>query len=289
MPVGVNDLGKHTDLFDKDLKKPEARSVQISKKNILFIAFAVIFLQVADTVVLWLMGASKSSTFSGDSLMFSAVTFGILKFIYDKYFLRSCKSRVNEDSNADEVQGETTADHEYQQSATVVVDTMKVKSPPPRNSPKVKSPRPRIRKLSNKTKQAGCEATVWVSSWLRGVALNAKAKKFVPHNTFWMSTLDSAAPAFVPWAQATLNSGAPVFVPQAHAKKEEEMLKSESGGTNAGPVVYRSSHWLNEIGSQEKQKQKMSKPLYAQNKFEYAEPVKLLKAARPMKWQPKVL
>jgi len=289
--MGVNCPETHSTFIHEDLKKRDANSLKIGKKNLLFIAFAVIVLQVADTVMIWLMGSSQSSTsqFSGDSFMFTAAVFGICKGIYDKFFSNKAKVGVQEASNADEVEEESLSEDEYHQSATVVVDTMKYKT----WTHTKKSKQAEVSKYGKPNNEAaGSEATIWLSSWLRAPSLNPKAKKFMPNCSHWMSALDS---------------GASVFVPQAHVKKEEQMLKSEFGEEDAGSVVYRSNHWLNEIGSQEKVQQKQNKqnkqnkqdkPMLSPAKdtpknskfpvYYIPEPPKLQKAAWARKWQPKV-
>lgn len=297
--MGVNRPETHSTLIHEDLKKRDANSLKIGKKNLLFIAFAVIVLQVADTVMIWLMGSSQSSTsqFSGDSFMFTAAVFGICKGIYDKFFSNKAKVGVQEASIADEVEEEALSEDEYHQSATVVVDTMKYKT----WTHTKKSKQAEVSKYGGSeaiqskldyspiNEAAGSEATIWLSSWLRAPSLNPKAKKFMPNCSHWMSTLDS---------------GASVFVPQAHVKKEEQMLKSEFGDEDAGSVVYRSNRWLNEIGSQEKIQQKQNKqnkqdkPMLSPAKdtsknskfpvYYIPEPPKLQKAAWARKWQPKV-
>merc|ERR1719375_853712 len=178
------------------------------------------------------MGSSKynSTQFSGDSMMFSAVMFVVLKCLHDKYHVNKGKVSVEEASNADEVGEKVPADADCLQSATVVVDTMKVKPPPDFAKSSEKNAK-RLENVRNKLKkrtwslQHQSEATIWLSSWMRTPALNPKAKKFMPYCSHWLSTLDSDAPVFVP-----RNS--------EYAKKEKDLLKSQSGGVDTGAVVY---------------------------------------------------
>lgn len=282
--MGVNNQEMPICHFDEDLKKPkkEDKSHTFSKKSLFFVASAVIVLQGFDTAMLWLMGTSQNSNslFSGDSFMFSAVTFGILKCIYDKFFLKSGKVQQQE-AKADEVE-ELTAEDECQEGATLVKDKKvkdtKFKAPAhSTNTSKIRKQRPMVSGRS--------EATIWVSSWLRAPALNPNAKKFEPQYSHWGSS--------------TLDSGAPAFVPHATAQKEKQVLLSESGGADAGAVMYRSKHWMNEIGIQEKQpkakspeaKKKSTSPdtKEARKKSTSPEPVVLKKnpkASAGQKWQP---
>lgn len=257
--MGVTDQKMNARLFGEDIKKPDrsAKSLAISKKNIFFIIFAVITLQGADTVILWLMGARSTSS-SGDSFMFSAVVFGILKCVYDKCF--SKRGQVCKDD------AEPTGDEEEdcRKSATYVVDTMKVKGPPRSSAMKANK--------RNQNPTTGCEATIWVSSWWRPQCLSAKATKFTPVRTYRASTL---------------NSDSPVFVPHEFAMKEEELLKSQSGEAETGEVVYRSKHWLNEIGSPNDELP--PEPKAARNLTRSSKPCTLQKAkkSQPKKWVPK--
>jgi len=250
--MGVSDK-MPTKRFDADITKPGAKGLKISKKNLFFLVFAVLILQVADTGILWLMGTSKSSQFSGDTFMFSAVIFCILKYSYDKY--RSDKDFEQEDTEE--------VEYDCRQSATVVVDTMKVRT---------HFTRPAKKSLKPINESDLQPVTIWVSSWLRAPALNPKAKKFVPCCSS-VNTLDSDAPA---------------FVPQAHAQKEKQLLASES--CDPGDVVYRSQHWVNQLGSPQKTQDSKSKsPDSKENapkKSKSPEPAKLSKAK---KWRPKVM
>jgi len=222
--MGINNQEMPNCHFDDAIKKPGPKSRRLNKKFLVFLAFAAIILQVADTAVLWLVGSSKSSQFMGsgvhgDIFMFTAVIFCMLNGIYTKFFLKSRKVCVAEESTAETVPEEPAED--IQQSATTVVDTMKVKGP--------QEFFPRSAKTTKKA--ASTQRNSWLRASMPGfTTLNAKAKKFLP-----------LAP------NGTLDSDASVFVPHAHVQKEEQLLQSEFGGKYAGPVVYRSTHWLKEI------------------------------------------
>lgn len=283
--MSVTDQKMNTNLFVDDLKKPD-RALMISKKNLFFISFAVITLQVADTAILWLMGSDKglNSPGTGDSFLFSAVIFAILKFTYDKCISKGSKKCKEE--KQEEKQEEVTPDvweEDCRKSATYVVDTMKVKGPPHSKKPSTRTQKKDIQ--TQKPAQSGCEATIWVASWWRPPCLNPKAKKFEPEYNYRASTL---------------NSNSSPFWPQQMAKKEKELLESESCGNDAGEVVYRSSHWLTEIGFQNKQKDLLPSRLEKPQKknvpkrSKSAERAKVQKAAlvkrqepQTRKWVPK--
>eukprot|EP00746_Dinoflagellata_sp_MGD_P165305 gnl/MRDRNA2_/MRDRNA2_94498_c0_seq1.p1 gnl/MRDRNA2_/MRDRNA2_94498_c0~~gnl/MRDRNA2_/MRDRNA2_94498_c0_seq1.p1 ORF type:complete len:283 (-),score=61.59 gnl/MRDRNA2_/MRDRNA2_94498_c0_seq1:87-935(-) len=279
--MSLTDQKMHTNVFDDNINKPN-KSSTISKKNLFFIAFAVIILQVADTAILWLLGSDKglNSHGSGDSLLFTGVIFAILKCTYDKCSRKGGKNCKKE--KQEEVTQEVW-EEDCRKSATYVVDTMKVKGPPPR----INTTSIRTQKKGIHTKKSGCEATIWVSSWWRPPCLNPKARKFEPWYTYMASTL---------------NSNSAPFWPQEMANKEKELLESESGGIDAGEVVYRSSHWLKEIGFENKQKdpvpmqaEKTQKPSKRSKSVERAKVQKELQPrkcvpksdAQPKKWVPK--
>jgi hypothetical protein len=241
--MGVSDQMMNKSAIDDNFKKPD-KALTISKKNFFFIVFAVTILQLGDTAVLWLMGTNKdvSSHSYGDSFLFSAVIFGILKCAYDKLLVKGATTDRWEKGSTKPSEKE----EDCQQSATCVVDMMKVKGPPTSTKTHNKTDNTRIQEViryikevvrTSEPEQPGCEATIWVSSWSRSPCLNPKAKKFIPLRTYWLSTLDS--------------NSAP-FMPQRCAKKEEQLLKSEFGGSDTGEVVYRSNHWLTEIGFESK-------------------------------------
>lgn len=250
----VTDQKMNTSLFIDDLKKP-TKTLSISKRNIFFIVFAVIALQVSDAAVHWLMGGHSGlhSLFSGDSVLFSAAMFVILKCAYDECVRAGCTKCNKEELHTEENEEE----EDYRKSATCVVDTMKVKGPPP-SSRTCTRPSTRIQKkgfqiqqqlknIMQQPQQLGYEAPIWVASWWRATCLNPKASKFTPLCTYGPGMLTS--------------SSAP-FWPQEMAKKEEELLKSESGSRDAGEVVYRSNYWMTEIGFENMQKDSL--PLKAE-------------------------
>lgn len=212
----------HNSVFDGDLKKQGSKSLKLNKKNLGFLAFAIVILQVADAGTLWLVGGSTATYgdygFYGDTFMYAAVVFIISKVIYTKYFLNSAKVSAEEKSSADEVPEDTEAED---QPATKVVDTLRTRRPQEFAPRHAKTDAP-----------VGADSK-WVPKWLKASLpkrLNAKAKKFVP-----------VGPS------NTLDSEAPVFLPTAHVKEENKLLKSEYGGEDAGAIMYRSRHWLKEI------------------------------------------
>jgi len=283
--MGITNQEMPKSHFDEAVKKPGPQSARLSKKNLVFLVFAVIILQVADTIVLWLVGASASlqatgSAIHADMFTFSAVIFGILKLIYDKGFSKRPKvcvtPAVEEASSAEEVPTD-----DFRQSATRVVDTIKVKGPgdfnPVQRSAKTTSrsaqsksqPPVPIEYIAKVARMSTSTKPVWVESRKRALmpefaTLSAKAKKFVPSQY-----------------SGTLDTHASVFMPHAHVKKEEQLLKSEYGAEYAGDVVYRSRHWLKEICPSTKKSRKTSKS---------PEPVVLVKAVKApaaKKWVPK--
>jgi len=231
--------------FDADITKPGAKGLKISQKNLLFLVAAVLILQVADSGIIWFMGTSNSSQFSGDSFMIPAVIFCILKYSYDKY--RSDKDITEEDTEE--------VEYDCRRSATVVVDTKKYHLV---NTAK--------KDLKPKEESDLQPVTIWVSSWLRGPALNPKAKKFVPCCSS-VNTLDSDAPA---------------FVPQAYARKEKQLLASES--SDPGDVVYRSQHWVNRTLTS-----KAKSPDSKENAPKKSKSPESAKVSKAKKWRPKVM
>lgn len=257
MVMGISKQEAPDNLFDEDLKKPGPKSLKLSKKNLGFLALAIITLQVADAGLLWVVGAPKDSQYADSGIhghfMSSAVIFCILKFIYTKY------------KALDETTEEAEIEEDFRQSATQVVDTMKVKRPQefaPRGA--------KTEKINSKPTNAQ-----WVPDWLRPPSLNPRAKKFVP-----------AGPS------NTLDSDSPAFLPHAYAQKEVQLLKSEYGGDHAGAVVYRSRHWLNEICPDTKEAngpQKSRSPAPTKKVPAAVNAWKKSKASEPVKkWQPKV-
>jgi len=263
--MGVTDQKVNTSSFDHGLKKPN-KALTISKKNLFLIGFVVITLQVADTGILWLMGLNSHS--SGDSFVFSAIVFAILKCTYDKCTSKGGKVREAEKAPTEE-------EEDCRKSATYVVDTKF------RNQFRFREPLA-PKKTQNTGAQpeqdgcgVGCGPTIWVSSWWRPQCLNPKATKFTPLHTYW---------------KRTLNSNSQPFWPQETVKKEKELLKSESGGSDAGEVVYRSSHWLTEIGFENKQKEP-PKTLYGPKRSHWFTKAAMVKYKRQepqqSKWVPK--
>lgn len=238
-----------------ELKKQKSKSLKLSKKNLGFLAFAIVILQVADAGTLWLVGGSTAKHgdvrgFYGDTFMYAVLVFMISKAVYTKYLFKK--------SSADEEPEETETED---QTATMVVDT----SIPKRTK----------RHLDPGSEHLGShKPESWVPQWLKDSVprkenhwpLNAKAKKFVPVGE-----------------SNVLDSQAPVFLPKAHVKQEKKLLKSECGGEEAGAIVYRSRHWLQEIC----QKKQTS----SEHKKKSPELVLSKNAQKPVqkkKWQEKV-
>lgn len=251
-----------TDSFDVDMKKQGKKTLKLSTKNLIFAAFAIVILQVAEVGLQWLVGGSASQ----DTFMYAMVAFVISKCIYGTYFLKDVKVKgtTKDDQASEEVEAEA-------QPATMVVDTKAYKSG---NQTVTRAAR------STAIVTAGKKGN-WVPRWLKDSVpkpLNAKARKFVPVGP--SNTLDSEAPLFLPTAQQV---------------GEYELLKSESGGEVAGEVVYRSRHWLQEICPDTKKavcpyanKAKASQNKSKSPTHHYNKKVLELVPAQKKKWQEKV-
>eukprot|EP00746_Dinoflagellata_sp_MGD_P004069 gnl/MRDRNA2_/MRDRNA2_107884_c0_seq1.p1 gnl/MRDRNA2_/MRDRNA2_107884_c0~~gnl/MRDRNA2_/MRDRNA2_107884_c0_seq1.p1 ORF type:complete len:288 (+),score=77.17 gnl/MRDRNA2_/MRDRNA2_107884_c0_seq1:105-968(+) len=267
--MGISKQEMSGDSFDADLKKRGPKASKLSTKNLIFIVFALVILQVADAGIQWLAGGSASQQ---DTYMYAAVVFIITKCIYTKYAKSAGKGTVNEDEVAEEADAE-------EHPVTMVRDTMKafrsVKSPPARKS----SPAPNSHTPAGKKEN-------WVPAWLKEVrpkTLNARAKKFMPSDP--SNTLDSEAPLFLPTAQQV---------------EEYQLLKSQSGGLETGAVMYRSRHWLNEICPDTKKVVKSSKSKskspqrYSKRVVDFVASQKAPKGSKPpeprpkKKWQEKI-
>jgi hypothetical protein len=254
-----------TDSFDVDMKKQGPKALKLSTKNLTFIAFAIVTLQVAEVGLQWLVGGSASQQ---DTFMYAIVVFVISKCIYSKYCLKDAKVKgtpkddeASEEVEAEEQQGSPVRDTQAYKSVNQTVTR------PARSTPVV---------------PAG-EKGNWIPKWVKDSApqrLNAKAKKFVP-----------AGPS------NTLDSEAPLFLPTAQQVEEYELLKSESGGEATGEIVYRSRHWLQEIRSdtnKASQKKSTSPTHYKKKVVDLVPAQKVRKVsnspepARKKRWQEKV-
>jgi len=237
--MGISKQEMPTTSFDEDLKKQGSAkkgTLELSKKNLGFIVFAIVILQVADAGLQWLVGGSTSGN---DTAMYAIMVFSLSKLIYSKYLAPDAK--VSEEGTLNEAE---------ERPATMVKDTMKAR--PFRQS---KDSAPRAPKTSMPTDQK----SNWVPRWLKESVpnrLNAKAKKFVPEG-----------PSNV------LDSDAPVFLPTPHQVEDYQLLQSEYGG-NPGEIMYRSRHWLKEISPDTKKaqpsppqefKKKVSEPVLIKN------------------------
>merc|ERR1719160_2102619 len=245
-------------------------SLKMSKRNICFIFFAGFVLQITDTILNWMAGDFKNSdNFTqegGDTFLIPAGLLCILIWAYSNWFEQ--RKNSNEEEAEKELPEQTIQTRRKisrspeREIPKTMVEDMQERSNAKwwREIPKC-PPGPQQGRRTSKSPEPAKQFTMsasakeFIMSTLNPSApefmmsgLNAKARKFVPCflDSTRSSVLHSNAPAF---HSSVLHSDAPAFIPVAHVLKEKKLLETESGENDAGDVLYRSTHWVNEIGS----------------------------------------